>query len=172
MDSRGMLNTIVQSATVELFAACGVAAAPLPQAALGSNELEMPEISASISFSGSGFSGTLTLAMAEPVFVLMKQDPTRPFKTRDWIRELTNQLMGRLKKRLLQFQVTLTTGLPSASNSSVTQRQGERSGSTRIFLFRTLRGQILVSLQGALNEAALKYEGQLNLAGEGDIIIF
>ena len=170
-ETSSALDTIIQSSTVDLFHSCGIALAPLPR----KREQEVPpryELTGTIAFHGRGFTGTLTLSVPKEAFSLVRQDPHRPFRDWDWVRELTNQLLGRIKNRLTQFQVGLTAGLPSVMSSDVYDRQRNRSEPLAIYRFRTLRGEIIVTLNGAIDPAVFVYSGTGNLATEGDIILF
>jgi Chemotaxis phosphatase CheX len=63
-----------------------------------------------IGFAGSEMRGTLLLAMTSGV--LEDLSPSGA-SMRDWIAELSNQLLGRLKNRLLRFGTEIYTATPS-----------------------------------------------------------
>jgi hypothetical protein len=87
------------------------------------------------------------------------------------LRELTNQLLGRIKNRLLQFQVTLRTSLPSVVRKRTLDRQFA-SSPFAAYVFRTLRGEIVMTVHGMIDEAALNYATRVPIAKEGDFIEF
>jgi len=170
-ETSSALDTIIQSSTVDLFHSCGIALAPLPRSR-DPEQIPRYELTGTISFSGRGFTGTLTLSVPKAAFSLIRQDPNRPFRDWDWVRELTNQLLGRIKNRLTQFQVTFSHGLPSVMSSEVFDRQRNRAEPVAVYRFRTLRGEIIVTLNGLIDPAVFVYSGTGNLATEGDIILF
>src|SRR5258705_7729181 len=104
---RGAIDSLVQGSLVELFGAYGVAVAPLPRIAQG-RAAAVPEISAAMTFArragGVHQSGRMTLSLPTPVLELMKKGDGTNLNS-DWARELANQLIGRVKNRLLQFSV-------------------------------------------------------------------
>jgi hypothetical protein len=102
----------------------------------------------------------------------VKQDPSRPFTGSDWVREQSNQLLGRIKNRLTQFQVTLSSGLPSLVSEEAFKRYSARPDPSYVFEFRTLRGVITIALLGAIDMNVFVYSNFVNLPNEGDIIIF
>jgi hypothetical protein len=168
---RGAIDSLVQAALVELFQAYGIAVAPLPKSAR-ERQPTLPDVSAMIGFvSESRRSGRLTLSMPSAVLGLMKGD-VQGFRQGDWARELTNQLMGRIKNRMLQFSIRLQAGLPSNLESKLLESQLQSSTTMHAYAGRTLRGEIVVTLEGMPNEAELTYVGPGRLASEGDTILF
>ena len=108
--------------------------------------------------------------MPREVFVLL--DARAGGAPRDeWSRELANQLIGRIKNRLLQFGATLQIGLPATSDADAEGRR-ERSPTLRVYTGRTVRGNVLVTLEGMPEESELTYVGAEGLAAEGDVILF
>lgn len=172
MDRRGVIDTIIQSSTVELFHSYGAALAPLPRGYRVSDDVKNLDLYGVIGFNAPGFTGHLTLGLPTAVLSLMNSDGARNRRDHDWVRELSNQLMGRVKNRLMQFQVTLHVGLPSVMNRDAAQRRTSRSESVFIYCFRTIRGQVVVTLEGNIDESVIAYAGGINVASEGDIIIF
>jgi hypothetical protein len=173
---RGTIDAIVQGALVELFHAYGVALAPSPRSAPPAT-LPIHEVTAAISFvreSQGGRSertGRLLLSMPRDVFVLLSAAAGGGAPRDDWARELTNQLIGRIKNRLLQFGATLQIGLPVASDAD-TEGKRERSATLRVYTGRTVRGNVLLALEGMPEEAELSYVGPEGLAAEGEVILF
>jgi hypothetical protein len=166
-----LIDTIVQSATVELFHSYGVAVAPLPRRPPRPATLPDGHFGV-ITFNGHGMNGALTLFVPTPILGLTKASTLQALQARDWIRELTNQLMGRIKTRLLQLQVTLQIGLPSALDRRLVEQRQKPSGMQLIFEFRTIRDEITVTLEGTFDESGFKYSGTANPGSEGDVIIF
>jgi hypothetical protein len=174
-DSRNSLDTMIQGSAVDLFHSCGLAVAPVARSLQRTETLQMPELGGIISFVGRGFTGTLIVGVPPAVFALIKQDPGRPYSGRDWVREMTNQLLGRIKSRLLQFHVTLQSGLPTVMGRDAIERQRARGGMFAAYTFRTLRGDVMVTLSGEIDPGIFVYTGApvvSNVANEGDVILF
>ena len=171
-----MLDALVQGSLVELFQAYDVALAPLPQGASGGQRAT--DLAAAIGFVsgrdhvGPVATGRLTLTLPSGVFEIMKHQATYSGRHADWARELVNQLMGRLKNRLLPFGVQLQMGLPSSFGRDVLDAQLERATGLRVYRARTLRGDIVATLEGTLHEKALSYRGITSHASEGELIMF
>jgi hypothetical protein len=103
----------------------------------------------------------------------LKQDPNRPYTGRDWIREASNQLLGRIKNRLTQFQITIQSGLPSTPGRDAVERLRARSALFLSYSFRTLRGRVSVVLGGDIDPTMFVYSGaSAGSPSEGDIILF
>jgi hypothetical protein len=115
-------------------------------------------------------SGRLLLSMPREVFALLAAQAGGAPRD-EWARELANQLIGRIKNRLLQFGATLQIGLPGTSDADTESRR-ERSASLRIYTGRTVRGSVLVTLEGMPEESELAYVGPDGLAAEGEVILF
>ena len=175
---RGLMDTIVQGALVELFQSCGVAVAPQPRGRLDLSQLKIPEVSAAISFTlaqsvkATPCPGRLTLSLPEALFTIMKAESMRRPQQLDWARELTNQLAARIKHRLLPFGAAMQPLLPSLITRDTLEGQRARFASMRIYLGRTLRGDVLVTLDGMIDESRLVYSGPAEIGNAGDVIIF
>jgi hypothetical protein len=172
---RGAVDALVQGALVELFQAYGVALAPMPRSSLRDN-VRFHDVTANIGFfrNTPGYSrrsGRLTISMPSSVFELVKDDQIRIARPDDWARELVNQLMGRIKNRLLPFGATLHIGLP-ASISPNAEEKPEHSSTLRVYTGRTIRGDVMLTLAGMPDESELSYVGPDGLVLEGDIILF
>jgi len=175
---RGLMDTIVQGALVELFQSCGVAVAPQPRGRLDTSQLKIPEISAAISFTlaqspkATPCTGRITLSLPEALFSIMKAGSMRRPQQLDWVRELTNQLAARIKHRLLPFCAAMNPLLPSLITRDSLEVQRGRFATMRIYLGRTLRGDVLVTLDGNIDESRLVYTGPADIGNAGDVIIF
>lgn len=171
--ARSAIDSLVQAALVELFAAYGVAVAPLPRSS-AERAPTLPDISTAAALTieaGARRQGRLTLSLPTAVLQLMKGVNDTGLKE-DWARELCNQLTGRLKNRLLPFSVRLHVGALSLVESATLSRQLPSQRETRVYAVRTLRGEIVVTLQGLPDERDLVYVGTVNAANEGDAIWF
>jgi hypothetical protein len=72
--------------------------------------LSSVELISTIGFSSPALNGSLLLAM--PNSVLTQTLPTPDANLADWSGELTNQLLGRLKNQLLNYDVAINLALP------------------------------------------------------------
>lgn len=169
---RGALDIVVQSSLVELFAAYGVALAPSPRIAL-ERAPTVPEVSAAIGFTRlpARKPGRLTLSLPSAVIETMKAGTGATLRG-DWVRELSNQLLGRIKNRMLQFGVRLETGISSSVDAKVLANQLKQSADVRLYGGRTLRGEVLASIAGAPADSELRYVAPVVVAAEGAAILF
>jgi hypothetical protein len=168
---RGAIDSLVQASLVELFQAYGIALAPIPKS-IRDRPPPLPDVSAMIGFSTDARRpGRLTLSLPSAVLGLMKGD-VQGFRQGDWARELTNQLMGRIKNRMLQFSVRLQAGLPSNVESKLLESQLQGAGPTSFYMGRTLRGEVVVTLEGMPHESELTYVGTGRIPSEGETILF
>jgi hypothetical protein len=170
-DGRAVLDTMIQSSTVDLFHTLGIAVAPLPSTRADPASITTRALMSVISFNGAGMAGSLGMLVPTGVFELVKQDPVRPFTGPAWVQDSVNQLLGRIKARLLQFQVTIQMGLPLALDEKGL-KQIITQGILATYRFRTLRGEIAITLSGKIDFGKLNYSNQTTFANEGDIIIF
>jgi hypothetical protein len=70
----------------------------------------------------------------------------------------------------MHFQVTLRVGLPSATKKQLVK---QRSATAAVcYRFRTLRGEVVVTLDGGVHNEPLSYSGKVRVAKEGDFIVF
>ena len=169
--ARGAIDALVQATLVDLFAAYGVAVAPLPRCT-APRAPKLPELSAAAALViRRGGPGRLTLSLPGAVLELMKHSDTVTLKE-DWTRELCNQLAGRLKNRLLHFSVHIDVGALASLESSTLARQLLSLASARVYAVRTLRGEVVVTLQGMPEERELVYVGAGPSVNEGEAIWF
>jgi hypothetical protein len=161
------LDVLVQAATVDLFRWYGLAIAPMPKKPAGIGIGRSGDLVGSIRFSGSGMFGTIWLVISPEVARQTRSAELRVFQAVDWTRELVNQLMGRLKNRLLRYQIQVQAELASASvrAGSIAFDAGE------LYSFRTLRGEISVILSASLDDARFVYSA-IDVGSEGDIVLF
>jgi hypothetical protein len=170
---RGTIDSLVHGSLVDLFGAYKVAIAPLPRSSRPLSAT-LPDISASVGFTRPGQSltaGRLTLSLPSSLLEVMSPGTEGTLKA-DWARELANQLMGRIKNRLLPFNVRLQVGVSSMLDSVKLERQLQGSLDARVYTGRTLRGEIVVTFECLPEDSELSYVGPCNSASEGDAILF
>jgi hypothetical protein len=170
---RALLDALVQSSTVELFQSRGIAVAPLPSSVGNPHQPTYFSLAGVVSLSAPKANGSLSLSWSDPVFSLFTPPmPATAMGARDLLRELTNQLSGRIKNRLLNFALMLTIGVPSVLSGQALERQRPRRDTEVVYLFRTLRGEIVVTIDLVIDPDALNYSGSNRVAKEGDFIAF
>jgi hypothetical protein len=152
-----LVDSLLQASLVDLFKAYGVAFAPLPRSAI-TGPLAY-EVSVAAAFrSGSGSGGRLTLSLPSALLEHMKGDELSSVRI-DWARELANQLLGRIKNRLLPFGVRIEIGLLTLLDLKLMQDQLQNLSGLRVCLGRTLRGPVLVTARGLPEDSSLSYVG-------------
>src|SRR5262245_15939012 len=172
--ARTAIDTILQSSTVELFHSQGIAVAPLRPCPLG-DQLRFYDWVGLIHFEAANLSGALTVSI--PMAVWSSRAGSAGARVdaetlADWHQELANQLMGRIKNRLLKFQLVLRPRLPSVLSGAALELHKKRSASEMLYRFRALRGDVLVVVDAPLERAILAYSGDLQIASEGELILF
>lgn len=147
--------------------------APLRPCALG-DQRRFYEWVGLIHFEAKNLSGVLTVST--PMAVWSSREAaagTADSETiADWNREMANQLMGRIKNRLLKFQLTINPRLPSALSGAALELHRKRSATEILYRFRALRGDVLVVVDAPLDRAILAYSGGMQVASEGELILF
>jgi CheY-specific phosphatase CheX len=166
------IDTIIQSSTVELMHSHSVSVAPRGR----DNALDEvgtdSEIAGIVHFDGPNIRGGLTVSIPEAVYRLMVQ--RRPQKTThaEWMYEITNQVMGRIKNRLIQFQVKLRTSFPVVLSGEALQRHRKQAADRVVYCFATLRGEITVTVDASLTRAVLEYSNAPLVLTESDLVLF
>lgn len=151
------IDSLVQASLVDLFNAYGVAFAPLPRPSISAS-ISL-EISVAAAFRGAGgTSGRLTLSLPGALLEHMRSAEATSVRM-DWARELANQLLGRIKNRLLPFGVRLDIGLLTLLDSKQLQHQLQDPSALRMYVGRTLRGLVFVTAQGLPEDSTLAYGG-------------
>jgi hypothetical protein len=160
-------DSLIQASLVDLFNAYGVALAPMPSSTIAATRA--PEVSVAATFrSGAGTAGRLTLSLPAALLEDMKGHEATSVRM-DWARELANQLVGRIKNRLLPFGIRIEIGLLTLLDPKLAQHQRQDLSGQRVYLGRTLRGLVVVILQGLPEDSALSYVGAVG-AKEGTVL--
>jgi hypothetical protein len=161
------IEVIVQSSTVALLQHLGIAAAP---AMPSIGEPQWDCLVGIVSFQSPEVVGTLTLAIPDSVGSALRVPEAGSAAMSDWLRELTNQLIGRIKNRLLHYHVSLQVGLPETMKGPLLERERKHRTPAKVYAFRTLRGIVLVTLDATFHRATLDYSGGVPVSNEGDLI--
>jgi hypothetical protein len=166
------INAILQGATVELFHFYGVAMGPALVGDLrGEAKVHRDPVS-TVEFAAPGFSGMLALSANPEVFLAMTELPCGPEVSGDWAREVTNQLMGKVKSRIARFQIALHVELPLTRLSSDVDRQIRASKQQLLYSFRTLKGDVIVTLAGDFDQGTLAFSNASPLPLDDKPILF
>lgn len=164
--TRVSVDLIVHASLVDLFNAYGVAVAPLPGSSITGAALD---VSVAAAFrNAAGGAGRITLSLPGALLEHMKSAESTSIRT-DWARELSSQLLGRIKNRLLPFGVRLEVGLMTLLDPKVLQTQLDGPSAPRLYVGRTLRGPVVVTVQGLPADSTLNYVGA-GAATEGTLL--
>jgi hypothetical protein len=170
---RPLLDALLQSSTVELFQSRGIAVAPLPSSVGNPYQATYFNLAGVVGLTAAKANGSLSLSWGDEVFSLFTPPVVSSSRAgRDLLRELTNQLAGRIKNRLLNFALMLTIGVPAVLSGQAFERQRPRRETDVVYMFRTLRGAIVVTLDLQIDPDGLCYSGTNRVAKEGEFIAF
>jgi hypothetical protein len=105
---REIIDGLVQRCTIDLLSAYDVSATPAPLATAP------PDFAfgAVLGFTGESVRGSLVLAMTADTIRRSVPEPTGGGPLREWIAELCNQLLGRIKNQLLAYGVEIYVTIP------------------------------------------------------------
>lgn len=168
-----LVDLIVQRATIELLAAHGIAAAPDPRPAMSSASRSPHEYAGIVRFCAPAFCGALRLSIGTDTLLQLRKASNHSCSTVDWMRELTTQLIGRIKNKVARYQSALRVELPTASSEKALALEFDQvQGTVLSYAFRTVKEPVLVWLRGRFDESALVFSGDAGQADEGDTILF
>jgi hypothetical protein len=164
------IDALVQGAFVDLFQSYGVGLDPPARLSL-EDAPTYGDVTTMIGFtrnseSESPRTGSLMLSMPNAILMRAKDDVASTGRD-DWARELTNQLMGRIKNRLLHFGSTLQIGLPSSLDPGQPM-PAQRSASTRVYGSR----DVLIIVDGMPDESELSTVAVEEVPLEGAMLLF
>lgn len=150
------LDTIVQSSIVETLRFYDISVAPRDRCEVVGH-VPSSDVVGIIAFEGPNVSGNLTLVV--PSAVYHAAIPQKPGVTThaDWTYEITNQVMGGIKNRLIQFQLKLRTHLPSVLSGVALEWHKRRTAAEVLYSFVALRGEVCLIIDASLARAPLEY---------------
>jgi CheY-specific phosphatase CheX len=170
-----IVATALRSAVVELFASYGMACV---EGESSGPEAET-QLASMIGFSGRNIRGGLAFA-ADPDLIadllpVARSAPEFELQVRDWLAEMTNQLLGRLKNKVATAAFDFKVGTPACfSGTSVRVRavagEPRRVGLTFRAGNSTVRVHLDVATSGGLSLAAPA--GNPPSIPEGDVLLF
>jgi len=139
-----------------------------------SRTLPLIELISTIGFSSPTLSGSLLLAM--PNSVLQRTLTTSEANLADWSGELANQLLGRLKNQLLNYQVTINMALPVVVFGAGFSLPTKNRRLTRHFSFLSEWGHMFIRMEMELSPSIelVRQTGVGQTAGmdEGELLFF
>jgi CheY-specific phosphatase CheX len=159
------VSDLMASCCMDLFAAYGVALSPTSSEFIDSDEVLLSGV---IGFVGPELRGTcLLVSNRSPIELSSPQKD----HTRDWVGELTNQLVGRLKRKFLGYGLEVVLTTPVVLSGLHLRPIPRRALTPR--MFRTESGSIMVWVEV---EAEPGFEFGPALSGqsseEGDVLMF
>jgi hypothetical protein len=167
MASRDSLSDLATTCCHDLFEAYGVELVPAAERT-GSGPLHLAGI---LAFSGETLRGSMMLGATATA--LAKSNPiTGGAQHRSWIAELTNQLVGRFKNRLLNHGVEISIATPAVMNASVLAP--DPSSELPPITFECNGELVCVWLDAECDDAFVLAEQIVAVAGldEGDFMMF
>lgn len=168
-----LLDVLIQGAAIAVFSSVGVAIAPQTPMTLAVSAFAPEFPVGTIALRQGNGSATLVLSIPEHVRAQLERNLGRRSDGRDLIRELVNQVVGCLKNRLAQYQVTLRPSLPSSMDRlQELEHLTPTTGALTVYPFRTTHGQIFLAIKGLLAETPLAYSGATHVGAEGEVIVF
>ena len=159
------IGTLGASACVELFGAYGVELSPGAKE-WGSGDERL--LTGSVGFVGRRVRGTCLLAA--PTAPLKLSCPEEGGALRDWVGELANQFVGRLKSKLLARGVEIFVTTPIVLSGI--RIQPLPRGKVEPFVFTSSAGDVLAWIEVETDEhfeLGVEQPGPSN--GEGDVIV-
>jgi CheY-specific phosphatase CheX len=163
-DATQRIQAMAATAATELLDAYGV---KLSEASTAWEETDELLYSGVMGFVGERVRGTCLLAAPRDTVLSTAPDGARP---RDWAGELANQLVGRLKSKLMQHGVTIAVSTPVVL-SGVKLYPLPRS-EVAPSVFDTPSGRILVWLEVEVDPEFMLGSLRPLLAGEGEFLVF
>ena len=165
------VDTIIQSSTVEILRSYEITVAPRARTeVLG--HVPSSDVVGIIAFEGPNIAGNLTLAV--PTSVCHPAMPRRARNTThaEWTYEITNQVMGSIKNRLIQFQVRLRTHVPTVLSGVALERHKRRTAVEVLYSFAALRGDVSLMVDASLARASLEYSNAALVVSDNDPLLF
>jgi hypothetical protein len=169
-------DELVVLATITLFAESGVSLVRVEAA-----PAETPpdhDIAASIGFASAEVRGALAFTTRRSLVAASWPEELRArspsdAEVADWCGELSNQLLGRLKNRLLDYDLALEQGTPSVVSGWHLHRSPARTNLARSYAFRFGEALLLVYLDMEIPIGfTMVGDPHARPASEGRVMIF
>jgi hypothetical protein len=172
MSNKTVFDQLATSAASELFAARGIDVRVVTGADVSI------EYAATIGFAADGVRGMIGLGMSPDTLQRMTaqdQPNGTTYNTEDWLAESANQLLGRLKNKLLRYGVVLSIALPTVLQGVRLQFLGTGTTTLWTHALDTELGPFWVWLDVRCNEQLVLTEvddPSLEGAPEGELLLF
>jgi len=172
MSNKTVFDQLVTSAASELFAARGIGVRPAAGADVSI------EYAATIGFASDGMRGVIGLGMSPGTLQRMTtQDQPKgtTYNGEDWLAESANQLLGRLKNKLLRYGVVLSIALPTVLQGVRLQFLGTGTTTLWTHALDSDLGPFWVWLDVRCNEQLVLAEvddPSVEGAPEGELLLF
>lgn len=130
-------------------------------------------LGAAIGFTGEHVRGVLAIAVDEDLAVKMNPLPTGsdPGASQDWIGELANQLLGRLKNKLLSVGVELALSTPVVVQGNDLRIGAVHRRATRL-TFTNNQNEAAVWWDAEVDGDLVLSESDEEAQAEGDMLLF
>ncbi|MEO6952086.1 MAG: hypothetical protein ABI321_09750 [Polyangia bacterium] len=170
----------LQRCSAELFAEYGVELTPHDGESPGSVS---DGVAGVIGFAGENIKGSLLLgttsAVVRSTYPVSTANGAEPGSSAlvDWTSELSNQLLGRLKNRLLLHDVSFIMSTPVSLAGDHLRHPKLASANQRSVSLRAPTGIVVVSIEAEV-DAGLEFRAEpmqqcdVGVAGEGDVLLF
>lgn len=167
-EHRAIVREQLSDSCVRLFEAYGVnLVADPPGMAAELDDLSMVGV---IGFTSNQMRGTLVLAATDAPLTASNRVMA---PARDWIAELSNQLLGRFKNRLLSFGVDLQMSTPlSLRGSQLRLVTTERALEPDIFISPNGKVAVWLDVEASPDLVLAAPVGAPEVASEGDTLLF
>jgi hypothetical protein len=172
MSSKTVFDQLVTSAASELFAARGI-----DVRIVAGSDVRI-EYAATIGFAADGMRGMIGLGMSPDTLQRMSSQDQAPGTTcnsEDWLAESANQLLGRLKNKLLRYGVVLSIALPTVLQGVRLQFLGTGTTTLWTHALDSELGPFWVWLDVRCKEALVLTEvddPELQGTPEGELLLF
>ena len=166
------IDLLVKTATVDLLREYNLAVAPASDCGA---LLKVPptSLAGTVDFYGDGMNGRLVLVVPRAAVQATSESHGVPAHAElDWVRELTGQLMGRIKRRFARYGKHIRVGLPSSTLAQSTVRQLAQTAEHRGYTFRSLKGEVHVALVGGCDPNLIDYTRVAGSYEEDEVILF
>lgn len=190
------IDIVLQRSVIDLFASHGVTVAPVSVTEVGQRKPHCYEFVTVVHFASAQFWGSLAFSAPATTLTGMRQGALG--SVRDWSRELTNQLLGRVKNKLIRYQMNLDVDVPSVFDCRILEAKASttspfltdpgtafleklrkkvdpkakvaRRGT--LYVFRTVGSEVFVTLHAACCDDALVQVSTAPGVEEGDVLLF
>jgi CheY-specific phosphatase CheX len=170
-DERQIIEDRVRDACVELFAGYDVAFTPTetPYTA------RVPDVAGIIGFSGGELRGSVLIAAPEATLLACSCLGGVDVCTLDWVGEIANQLLGRIKSGLARYGVSIQLATPVAVRGVDLQIQAGDTQEQWALSFETPHGLAVVHLAADVAPGVALVDAgpdAVECATEGELMFF